>query len=53
MICNSILMPPPNHNANHIDKKVLETDKVFKYLSQRYLLGVIFICFAAQNIMGD
>ena len=52
-ICNPILMPKPNHNSIPIDGEVLEPVKVLKYLGRQYLLGVIFICSAAQDITGD
>jgi hypothetical protein len=53
MICNPILMPKPNHNPNRIDGEVLEPVKILKYLGRQYLLGVIFNCSSAQDIMGD
>jgi hypothetical protein len=46
-------MPKTNHNPNHFDGEVLELVKVFKYLGQQYLLGVIIICSAAPDITVD
>jgi hypothetical protein len=52
-ICNPILMHKPNHNPNCIDRELLEPVEVYKYLGCQYLLGVIFNCSSAQDVMGD